>query len=173
LGGRLQVGAAWFHNDFDNMIAFSTTSFRPENVAEARTSGLETFVQWLPLPDLTVSGTYTWLAVAEDRATGNRLLRRAEHTGNISAVYRLSQLLQLDTAARFCGSSADKNFTTMPAEDVTNDDFVKWDVGVTVTPWRHVNLIARVENLLDSAYEEAYGFPALGRTFWGGASVKF
>ncbi|MHB8836617.1 MAG: TonB-dependent receptor plug domain-containing protein [Candidatus Methylomirabilia bacterium] len=172
-GGRLQVGASWFHNDFDNLIAFSTTSFRPENIAEARTAGLETFLQWAPLAGLTVNGTYTWLSVAEDRTTGKRLLRRAEHTGSVAVHYRFTPWGQFDTAARFAGSSADKNFTTVPAADVTNDGFVKWDAGVTVTLWQHVNLVARVENLLDSAYEEAYGFPALGRTFWGGASVKF
>ena len=171
--GRLQVGAAWFNNDFDNLIAFSTTSFRPENIAEARTAGLETFVQWLPLAGLTVNGTYTWLAVAEDRATGDRLLRRAEHTGSVAAHYRYSQWVQIDTSARFAGSSADKNFTKIPAENVTNDGYIKWDAGVTITPLPHLSLIARVENLLDSSYEEAYGFPALGRTFWGGVSVSF
>lgn len=172
-GGRLQVGASWFHNDFDNLIAYSTTSFRPENIAEARTAGLETFFQWLPLAGLTVNGTYTWLSLAEDRVTGERLLRRAEHTGNLAVHYRFSPWLQIDTAARFAGNAADKNFTTIPAESVTNDGYVKWDAGVTVTPWQHLSLIARVENLLDSAYEEVYGFPALGRTFWGGVSVKF
>jgi vitamin B12 transporter len=172
-GGRLQVGANWFHNTFDNLIAYSTTSFRPENIAEAETAGLETFFQWLPLPGLTVNGTYTWLSIAEDSTTGKRLLRRPEHTGSLAANYRFSQLVQLDTVARFSGESADKNFTTFPAADVTNDGFVKWDAGVTVTPWQHLSLIARVENLLDSAYEEVYGFPALGRTFWGGVEVKF
>ena len=61
----------------------------------------------------------------------------------------------------------------IPAENVTNDGYIKWDAGVTVTPWQHLSLIARIENLLDSSYEEAYGFPALGRTFWGGVSVGF
>jgi outer membrane cobalamin receptor len=36
-----------------------------------------------------------------------------------------------------------------------------------------VSVFARVENLLDEEYEEAYGFPALGRVLWGGARVRF
>jgi vitamin B12 transporter len=173
LGGRLQVGATWFHNDFDNLIAYSPTSFRPENIAEARTAGLEAFVQWAPTAALTLTGAYTWLDVAEDRATGDRLLRRPESTGSVGAHYRFPRWVQLDTSAKFASSSADKNFTSFPATDVTNDGYVKWDAGVTVTPLERVSLIARVENLLDDDYAEAYGFPALGRTFWGGVSVSF
>ena len=121
-----------------------------------------------------MNGTYTWLAIAEDRATGDRLLRRAGALRQPRGA--------LPRSRRWCSStpspgspapSADKNFTTVPAEDVTNDGYVKWDAGVTVTPWQHLSLVARVENLLDSEYEEVYGFPALGRTFWGGVSVKF
>ena len=42
---------------------------------------------------------------------------------------------------------------------------------MTPAPW--IDLTARVENLLDEEYEQAYGFPALGRVFWGGATVRF
>ena len=81
--------------------------------------------------------------------------------------------MQLDTVLRFSGPADDKDFTTFPAEDVENDGFVKWDLGLTVTPDPRVSLVARVENLLDEEYEEAYGYPALGRVFWGGATVRF
>ena len=47
-GGRLQVGATWFRNDFDNLIQWSSAAQRMENIAEARTDGLEAFLQWLP-----------------------------------------------------------------------------------------------------------------------------
>lgn len=172
--GRLQVGAAWFRNEFDNLIEFSSASFRPENIAEARTAGLETFLQWVATANLTVKGTYTWLATAENLVTGSRLIRRPEHIGTIAAHYRFPRWVQLETSARFTGSSADKFFAAdYSTKDATNDGYVKWDAGVTVTPWQHLSLVARVENLLDSDYEEAYGFPALGRTFWGGVSVKF
>lgn len=177
-GGRLQVGATWFRNDFDNLIQWTPSASEPwggrmENVAEARTDGLEAFVQWLPTAALSVSGSYTWLRTAEDRTTGERLLRRPEHSGSVAATYRFPRWVQLDTALRLSGSSDDKNFTTFPAEDVENDGFVKWDLGATVTPHPRLSLTARVENLLDEEYEEAYGYPALGRVFWGGATVRF
>lgn len=173
-GGRLQVGAAWFSNEFDNLLAWSSTSFRMENVAEARTAGLEGFFQWQPAESLAVTGSYTWLSVAEDRATGARLTRRPEHTGSVAASYRFPRWVQVQTGLRFSGSSQDKHFAAdYSTEDVTNDAYVKWDLGVTVSPWPHVALIGRVENLLDEDHEEAYGFPALGRVFWGGVKVDF
>jgi len=174
LGGLMQVGAAWFHNDFDNLIVWSSSSFKMDNVAEARTAGLEVFLKWLPSANLTVDGSYTWLPTAENLTTGARLIRRPEHFGAVSVHYRFPRWVVFDTSAKISGSAADSFFAAdYSTKDVTNDAYVKWDAGVTVTPWKHLSLIARVENLLDSSYEEAYGFPALGRTFWGGASVNF
>jgi vitamin B12 transporter len=174
LDGRMQVGAAWFNNEFDNLIAWSSSSFRMENIAEARTAGLEIFLKWMPSANLTVDGSYTWLATAENLVTGAPLIRRPEHSGSLAVHYRFPRWVVLDTGARFAGSSADNFFAPdYSTKEVTNDGHIKWDAGVTVTPWQHLSLIARVENLLDSSYEEAYGFPALGRTFWGGVSVKF
>ncbi|HEY6000106.1 MAG TPA: TonB-dependent receptor [bacterium] len=172
-GGRLQVGANWFQNDFDNLIAYSTTAFRPENIAEARTAGVEASLLWTPTASLSVNGAYTWLPTAEDRTTGERLLRRAKHSGSVGAVYRFPRWVRLDTLLTFSGSAPDKNFSTFPAQDVENDGYLKWDLGVTVTPATWLDLGARVENLLDEEYEQAFGFPALGRTFWGGATVRF
>ena len=170
----MQVGAAWFNNDFENLITWSSLSFSMENVAEARTAGLEVFLKWLPSANLTVDGSYTWLPTAENLTTGARLIRRPEHFGTVAAHYRFPRWVVFDTSAQISGSAADSAFAAdYSTKDVTNDGYVKWDAGVTVTPWKHLSLVARVENLLDSEYEEAYGFPALGRTFWGGASVNF
>jgi vitamin B12 transporter len=174
LGGRMQVGAAWFNNDFENLITWSSLSFSMENVAEARTAGLEVFLKWLPSANLTVDGSYTWLPTAENLTTGARLIRRPEHFGSVAVRYRFPNWAIFDTSAKISGSSADSAFAAdYSTKDVTNAGYVKWDAGVTVTPWKHLSLVARVENLLDSSYEEAYGFPALGRTFWGGASLNF
>ena len=38
-----------------------------------------------------------------------------------------------------------------------------WSAGATVRAVRFVDVFARVENLLDRSYEEAFGFPAPGR----------
>jgi vitamin B12 transporter len=173
LDGRLQVGATWFQNKFDNLISYSAASQRPENIAEAKTAGLEGFVQWSPTAALSLSGAWTWLSVAEDTLTGEQLLRRPDYTANVAARYRFPRWVSVDTIVYFVGESADKNFTSFPAENVTNDAYVKWDAAVTVSPLAHVDLTARVENLLDDQYEEAFGFPALGRAFWFGAAVRF
>lgn len=173
LDGRLQVGLTWFQNTFDHLIAYSGATNRTENVNEAKTAGLEAFAQWSPTPALSVSGAYTWLSVAEDSATGDRLPRRPKYTASLAARYRFPRWVAVDTTARFGGSSADADYSSFPAADVTNDSSVKWDAAVTVSPLPYLDLIARVENLLDDQYEEAFGFPALGRTVWGGVAVRF
>ena len=58
------------------------------NVGRAQTLGMETFVVWLPLTNLTLRGAYTWLADAQDEVANQRLLRRPEHSGSASVEYR-------------------------------------------------------------------------------------
>jgi outer membrane receptor protein involved in Fe transport len=46
-----------------------------------------------------------------------------------------------------------------------------WTVGATVRAARLVDAYARVENLFNRTYEEALGYPALGRRFTAGLRV--
>ena len=38
---------------------------------------------------------------------------------------------------------------------------------------RYAKVIGRVENLTDEQYAEVFGFPNLGRAFYGGVSLQF
>jgi len=143
-----------------------------ENVAEARTDGIEAFLQWLPTASLSVSGSYTWLRTAENRTTGGAscAVRSTPAafpppTGSALGPARYERAPRL----LFGGHE----LLVLPGRERGERRLREVDAGVTVTPWPHLSLVARVENLLDDDYEEAYGFPALGRTFWGGAAVQF
>ena len=81
--------------------------------------------------------------------------------------------LMLLASATFVGERRDLKFTTFPAQRVTNAGYVKVDVGLSCDVCRYFAVFGRVENLLDDRYEEVFGFPALGRTFWGGGTVRY
>lgn len=168
--GKLRVGVTYFQNEFDDLIVNASPA--PLNIGKARTFGVESFAAWMPLTNLTLRGSYTWLD-ARDTANDQRLIRRPEHSGNVSAAYRFLERFTANASANFVGPRPDSNFSTFPAQRVTNAGYVRIDLGVSCDVCKYFTVFGRVENLIDDKYEEVFGFPALGRVFWAGGVAKF
>ena len=165
---QLHLGATFFHNDFDNLIAAS--GFSLANVDRARTLGLETFATWTPRTNMTVRAAYTWLDT-EDLKTGLPLQRRPAHRGSVSLNWRFCPQLSANVSALFVGERADTDYSTFSR--VTVPGYTKLDVGLRWQATKNFELYGRVENLLAVKYEEAFGFPALGRFFAAGIAARF
>jgi vitamin B12 transporter len=175
LDGKLRLGATYFQNEFNNLIGRNATTNVLININRAQTLGAEIFVTWMPSTNLTVRGAYTWLADAQDLATSQRLLRRPEHSGSIGVTYRFLDQFTANLDTTLVGSRPDAFFdpVTYAMKRVTNGGYVKVDLGLSYDVCKHFTIFGRVENLLDEHYEEIYGYPALGRTFWAGGTAKF
>ena len=171
LNNKLTVGATYFQNEFDNLIQFAFPA--PVNTGKAETIGVETFATWQPMANLVFRGAYTWMPVAEDRTTNERLIRRPRNSGNVAATYRFATRWTASANALFVGPRDDLNFSTSPATRVSNAGYVKINLGLQCKLNDHFSLFGRVENLLNDHYDEVYGFPALGTTFWGGGTARF
>lgn len=170
LNNALRLGATFFHNDFDNLIQYSGT--QPENIGRARTFGVETFAAWQVLSNLTVRGSYTWTG-SEDLATGQELLRRPEHNGSLNLNWQIVPKLAADFRAMLIGTRSDKNFNSYPAQTVGLAAYAKLDLGLRWQIHKHFQIFARAENLTDERYQEVFGYPALGRGFYGGLRAQF
>ena len=173
LDGKLKVGVTYFQNEFKNLI----NGFPPVNVNRAKTLGLENSITWLPVPELTLRASYTWLT-AEDVATGLRLDRRPEHSGNFNVNYAFLKKFNANSNVKLVGSRPDKNFYDanffpFAATPVVNSGYVKWDLGLSYEVCKNFSVHGRLENLLNDRYEEVFGFPSLGRIFWLGATARF
>lgn len=168
--GKVRVGVSCFQNEFDDLIVPAFPA--PLNVGKARTLGIESFASWMPVTNLTLRGSYTWLD-ARDTVNDQRLIRRPEHSGNVSATYRFLERFTANASANFVGQRADTNFSTFPAQRVTNAGYMRIDLGLNCDVCKHFSIFGRVENLIDDKYEEVFGFPALGRVFWAGGVAKF
>ena len=170
LKNKLRFGAIFFHNDFDNLIQYSGT--KPENIGRAQTFGVETFVAWQVLSNFTARGSYTWTD-SEDLATGQELLRRPEHNGSLNLNWQIIPKLAADFRAMLIGTGSDKNFNTYPAQTVGLTAYTKLDLGLRWQVHKHFQIYARAENLTDERYQEVFGYPALGRGFYGGLRAQF
>ncbi len=173
LGKRATLSMRYFQNDIRDLITASSVSFdlTQTNVDRARTAGIETSLNVKVTDDFTLWLGYTWLAEAKNLGTGDRLLRRPEHTGTVGANWHFLQRFNLNTNLSLVSARQDFDAATFgPAK---NRPYAKWDVALSAEVCKNAEIFGRVENLLDERYEEANGYPSLGRTFWGGLKLKF
>src|SRR5260370_21333539 len=103
-------------------------------------------------------------------APGNRLLRRPVHSGNL--VLNASLLrMNWNLAGYFTGRRTDSDFLGLGL--TRNPGYTRFDLATSYALSRGVSLTGRVANLFDKQYQEAIGFPALGREVRVGVKYTF
>jgi vitamin B12 transporter len=171
LNHQIRLGTSYFQNEFDDLIQYDPATFTINNIGKARTVGVESFAAFSPIQYLSLRASHTWLPIAEERATGRRLPRRPRHTATLSANYRFFDRLDAAAQLQIAGDRHDIDPVTF--NRVKADAHVKLDLSLTWQVCPHFSVLGRVENVSDEEYTEVLGYPALGRTFWGGVTVKF
>jgi outer membrane cobalamin receptor len=192
-GGRLVLDATVFANEYDDLIvavgSFAESSrYRTDNISNARARGLELsaaartrLAARTPI-DVEARVGYTFLAtevlaVDHGRAApppfevGDPLLRRPRH--QFSADLGL-QAGRLSAFARGGGRGrtldVEPNWGTFGGL-FESAGYQVWHAGAAWRLTPRLDLFGRVTNLFDRAYEEAFGFPALGRGASAGLRV--
>jgi vitamin B12 transporter len=101
---------------------------------------------------------------------GNHLLRRPVNSGNfwLNANYRH---FNLNFAGYFSGRRTDGDFLGLGL--TRNPGYARFDLATSYDFPHGLSLFGRVTNLLDKQYQEALGYPALGRDFRLGLSYRF
>jgi vitamin B12 transporter len=160
--GALNARVTAFRTDFEELIQFSFASFLPENIGRARAEGVEGSLAargrlWRGLLHAT------WLA-ASDLDSDRPLPRRPEWSAALVAD-RAAERWSAGATVRYTGDREDVGGVPLDAFAVV-DLRASW----TARPW--LAPFARVENLLDERYEEAIGFPAPGRGFALGVTLR-
>ena len=192
LGGRGLVEANVFVNNYDDLIvatgSFSASSrYRTDNISNARARGVE--IAGTARAPLGVGGGslqvrigYTRLAteiLAVDEsgsapppfAVGDRLLRRPDHQFSADVLLSAGHLSAfLQGGARSSVRDVDPSFGTFGGM-FEAPGYSVWNAGATWTFSNHLQLFGRVANLFDRDYEEALGYPALGRSGMVGLRV--
>ena len=187
LAGRLVADVLYFRNDFDDLIVTvsrveGTTSYRSDNISNARSEGVEASVSFRPVAALTVRGGLigqrTEILANDGRpgaptpfAVGDRLLRRPDLSGFVDALVtagRVSGFVRVDNRGDV--DDIDPSFGAS-AGIFVNPGYTTADAGVSVRLLDQVEVFGRVLNLFDKQYEEIYGFPSLGRSVMVGVRL--
>jgi len=101
---------------------------------------------------------------------GNHLLRRPVNSGNLwlsANVHRLN----FNLAGYFSGVRTDSDFDGLGITH--NPGYARFDFATSYNFTRGISFYGRVINLLDKHYQDAVGFPALGRDFRLGMNYRF
>ncbi len=191
-----QISVTYFENYFNDFITFVPRVFPLlstfENIGAVRISGLESSVFVNPAPGFTLGIVYTNLftRVADDGdikniffQTGKPLLRRPRNTFSFVANYNWKRL-NVNFNGVYTGWRDDSRFTfeypfLFTASRVDNRDYFLLNLAATYDLVRDrgyvktVQLWARLNNILDTRYQETYGFSSPGFYMLGGVRVIF
>jgi outer membrane receptor protein involved in Fe transport len=189
LGGAFVVDATAFHNEYDNLIVavgrsfVDASRFRTDNIANARSRGIELSLWSRWRAGLGVRASYAWLdtlVLAVDGAPGQApppfepgdpLIRRPRHAAwLLTTVARERWNAFARVGARGRVTDVDPTFGAFGGL-VDGSAFAVLDAGGAIRLPLGLEVFGRVGNVLDTAYEEVVGYPGLGRHVMIGARV--
>jgi vitamin B12 transporter len=201
-GDRLIFSGEYFSNRFYNIISFAFCSPNlppltgntcgvtfpgapPSfgyffNSDRARARGTNIAVEARPLHWLLVRGNYTYddsLVISAPNAfdpseqPGNRLLRRPPNSGSLTMGASFRRV-SVTLAGYFSGVRTDSAFlpATIPPR---NPGYARFDISSRYNLRYGLSIYARAANLFDKSYQDALGYPALGRDVRLGMNYRF
>jgi vitamin B12 transporter len=196
VGDRVRLGADYFSNRFYDIVSFAFClpdspcpvtpppgctfgygNYFNTDLARARGTNIDLEVRatrWL-----FIRGNYTYddsLVIKAPNAfdpallPGNQLLRRPANSGSVtfSATFKR---FNATFAGYFVGERTDSDFLNLGL--TRNPGYARFDISTSYTFYRGLAVYARATNLFDKSYQDALGYPALGRDARIGLRYQF
>ena len=163
---RLDVGAAYFRQEYSNLVDFDFDRFLHVNRARVRTQGVEMTARWQPHATVWLDAEATWLDV-QDLETGGTLLHTPGWTGGGRLTWQPEPGLQPARPGEGHGGLPRRAVSRCPTATRST---ATGSLGVAGS-WRFgrgLSIRARADNLTGTSYETYIGFPGPGRAFWVG-----
>jgi vitamin B12 transporter len=172
LDERLTFDAAYFKNDFENLVDFNSATYRYSNVAKAKTQGVEISAAFHAGESVILRGSYTYTD-AKDKVTGLDLLRRAKNKIGFATNYRFSEKGNINFDLIWVGKRADIDYSSYPASRVDTPEYALANLAASYRLTKHFQIFGRVNNLLNRDYEEVVGYGTPGVSAFGGIKMSF
>ena len=151
-----------------------TFLFTANNLATtSKRSGVELSAGWDVSDQLNLDMNYTYTDASENGAPE---LRRPRHSGSIQAGFNfLEERARITLAADYGGTRQDIFFPPWPdpSEVVTLRNYWLLDLTAQYDVTESMKLFVRAKNLLDTEYEQVYGYRTQGRAAYAGIQVRF
>ncbi len=180
-GRRLRTEAALFHNSFQDLIAFVSLPAPVygtwQNVEASRARGVEVSGRARLASALHLSASYTrlWTRITRSNSPnslftglGQELSRRPGNSGAVS-LSLAPRRWWLEAGAVLVGERQDTDFFGINR----NRGYQNAYAALSLRVHPHLSPFARVDNLLNSRYEEVLGYSSLSRSVRGGVRVEW
>ncbi len=191
---RIHFSATAFFNRFQDIVSFATMtggncqafggSFF--NTDLARANGVNSTIEMKPSRWLNIVANYTYDDSKVLKTTnplndpalaqGNRLFKRPLNSASLIANAHF-RWANFNLGGYYVGRRADSDFDSVINSNgvctgpycITSDpSYVRWDAAASVPVAKGLSATAIVQNLFDRQYQDAVGYPALGRNFRAG-----
>lgn len=187
---RIHFSVTGFFNRFQDIVSFANVASNPNcpafggsyfNTDLARANGLNSTIEMKPSRWLNIVGNYTYddskvlltTNPLQDPALaqGNRLFKRPLNSASLIANAHF-RWANLNFAGYYVGRRADSDFDSVVIGGVctgycitSNPSYVRWDAAASMPVAKGLSATAIVQNLFDRQYQDAVGYPALGRSY--------
>lgn len=165
---RLILSFTYFRSEFESLILYDSMQGYI-NINEAETKGYEVFMSVHPVNMLTFHGSYTYTD-AEDKDTGEQLLRRPKHKANLTLNLRLFKKANVNLNLIHVG----KRYDVFPYPTRTEADaYTLFNLVASYRITRNIEIFGRIDNLFDEEYEVVLGYGTAGRSAYVGVRVGY
>jgi vitamin B12 transporter len=169
---KATASLTYFHTSFENLISFNPSTFVLENIAQAKTQGLESAVTVDFTKQVSARVSYTYTDTVDDN-TGEALLRRPKNKGSVGLTYRPTEKTTTALTWRGYSSRFDNDFSGSTPQRISLSGYGLVDVSASYDLSPKTRLFTRIENLFDQEYQEVYGFGTMGAAAYAGVSVTY
>ena len=168
----LTLGITYFNNDFDDLIDFDFANGY-QNISDAKTSGIESFIKIAPLKNLSLVFNYTYTDTEDD--TGQRRLRCPLHKFGFNTCYNFLERGTANLDILYVSKRDDVywDIATFNQKDVVTDEYVVVNLAGSFNITDHLQVLGRIDNLFDEKYYEIYGYGIAGLSAFGGMKLTF
>lgn len=174
--GRLGFDVTYFRAVLDEEInfAFQGGAFVPFNEdGKSHRQGVEVSATAQVTDNFTLDASYSWTESQD--SDGFWEIRRPRHMGSVNATYSfMEDRGVVDLGVNYNGVQRDVFFNTFFEQiPVELEDYVQVNISGRFALTDNVEVFGRIENVLDEAHEDIYGFNSSGISAYGGFRVNF
>lgn len=180
---RIRTEISAFHNSFQDLIVFLSLPLQAvstwENIESSRARGVEFSGDAKVLRHVGFSGNYTLLASSILRSNspnnavtgvGQELIRRPRNSGSVALTIAPPRWF-FQVGAVFMGERQDMDGAGLGL--TRNPAYQHVYAGSSFRINAHLSPMLRVDNLLNSRYQEVLGYSSLARSIRGGVRLEW
>ncbi|MCP5459655.1 MAG: TonB-dependent receptor [Gammaproteobacteria bacterium] len=162
----------YFHTDLEDEIitVFDSETFLSSVANEqgkSRRQGVELSLKANLWDGLSVTGAYTYTDSKDP--DGAQEVRQPRNAASLDVNYRfLDNRANVNLGIVYQGERKDLDFTTLPSGQVTLDDYTLVNLRGTYRINDHWRVFGRIDNLLDTDYQDVFGYNTSGIGVYAG-----